>query len=512
MNKLLVVLLLVSALILGITMKFVLQPSEDVPIHEQGGPAVPGDLSRRATGVPGDYDDANETLRTLTELQKRTFDESEKDRAANKALRDSMDGLIAEGVSESLSAEVGSLKAMFDERTKEAKVKYESQIAALQAKVDEARRIAEDSLSELGNARSSADVPSNQVSLLQTETASDFGFDDLALNTDQSASVRDNSAYTSIRPIGFSSSGEEGVDSGGLLNSLPNPLNLNGGLKQAVSGVSDSMDGGNNSGNATNNRKPRSKNGSANSTPGDPMYTINDGATLFTNTSMTALMGKVPFGNKVTDPYRLKIVTGGDNLAASRKYIAKPIENVIWTGYTAGNAEQSCVRGYLDTVTLVYEDGTISTTTTKKQTSRDTNEAAYLGYITDEWGKPCIRGTYYNNGSQYLRNRTGIAGLAAAAEGISQVQTEVTRESDGERTTGVTGDFGAFVGGQALSGAALETLDYVRDRSLNAVDLVYVPTGTVVSIHVEAQIEFNYDPDGRRLSHVSTGVSNAYLD
>ena len=92
------------------------------------------------------------------------------------------------------------------------------------------------------------------------------------------------------------------------------------------------------------------------------------------------------------------------------------------------------------------------------------------------------------------------------------MQTEVTRDSNGERTASVSGDFGAYVGGQALSGAARETLDYVRERSLNALDLVYVPTGTPVTMHVEAQIEFNYDPDGRRLSHVSTGVANAYLD
>lgn len=507
MNKLLLLLLLGAMTVLGITMKVVLSPSEDVPIHQQGGPALPGDLARRADGVPGDYDDATETLRTLTEMQKKTFEESEKDRAENKALRASMDARIAEGVNEKISEKVETLETMFDARSAEAAKKYEMQISALKEKVAEATSMAENAVMEVANAASAADVPSNQVSLLQTETGNDFGFDDLALNTEIPFPESSSTAYTSIKPIGMSTPSEDGEENGGLLNSVPNPLNMTG-VNDAVAGIGETMTGSR----ARNSGTSIGTTNNAKGAPGEPMYTINDGATLFTNTSMTALMGKVPVGDQLTDPYRLKVITGGDNLAASRKYIAKPIENVIWTGYTAGNAEQSCVRGYLDTVTLVYEDGTISTTTTKKQTSRDTNETAYLGYITDEWGKPCIRGTYYNNGSQYLKNRTGIAALAAGAEGISQVQTEVTKDSDGERTTGVTGDYGAFVGGQALSGAALETLDYVRDRSLNAVDLVYVPTGTVVSIHVEAQIEFNYDPDGRRLSHVSMGVSNAFLD
>lgn len=63
--------------------------------------------------------------------------------------------------------------------------------------------------------RTPSDVPSNQVSLLQTESGSDFGFDDLALNMEQSVSVRDNSAYTSIRPVGVSGLLPDGVDGGG---------------------------------------------------------------------------------------------------------------------------------------------------------------------------------------------------------------------------------------------------------------------------------------------------------
>lgn len=70
MNKLLSVLLLGALAVLVVTIKIAFKPSADVAVHAQGDLAVPGDLAKRATGVSGDYDDASETLRTMSELQK----------------------------------------------------------------------------------------------------------------------------------------------------------------------------------------------------------------------------------------------------------------------------------------------------------------------------------------------------------------------------------------------------------------------------------------------------------
>jgi len=52
-----------------------------------------------------------------------------------------------------------------------------------------------------------------------------------------------------------------------------------------------------------------------------PAFTINNQATLVANTTMTALLGKVPQQNNVVDPFRFKVITRDDNLAASGLYL-----------------------------------------------------------------------------------------------------------------------------------------------------------------------------------------------
>jgi len=51
--------------------------------------------------------------------------------------------------------------------------------------------------------------------------------------------------------------------------------------------------------------------------PPVPIYTIPQNATLFSNASMTALLGIVPVNGQVLDPVRFKIITGPDNIATN---------------------------------------------------------------------------------------------------------------------------------------------------------------------------------------------------
>jgi len=462
MNKLLPVLLIGAMVALGFVIKIALSPADDVSIYSNNGePPVAGDLARRASGIAGDRDDPSETIRTLTQMQQQTLDMAEKDRLANQQMRESVNQRIAEGVSSTLQTEVSNLKQMFEKESAEVTARYESQIEVLQQQVDSAKKAAEEAAVKARDSINRASKPpANQIAMLETQpkTINDFGFDNLALNTQTSASIRDNSAYTSLKPLSASTSiVSEGQE--GLLQGVKDPLNGNNVVNQAIGHVNQSDAVRSHPNTPRNNSQVgrpvsgggRLGGGAGRTTPGEPMYTIIDGATLYSNITMTALMGKVPVGRAVTDPFRFKLITGGENLAASKMYLAKPIENVIWTGYTTGNRELSCVSGYIDTVSLVYSDGTISTTSTKREGSRDTNETSYLGYISDKWGKPCIRGQLYDNGESYLKNRAGLSALAAAAEGISIAQTETESSSDGGDKTTITGDVAQYSAGLALS-------------------------------------------------------------
>ena len=236
-----------------------------------------------------------------------------------------------------------------------------------------------------------------------------------------------------------------------------------------------------------------------------PVYTIPDAATLVYNAMMTPLIGRVPFRGRVTDPFRFKLITGADNLAANGLRIPG-VANAVWTGYAVGVREQSCVRAYLDTVTFVFEDGRIHTVHRGKGQSGAGSGSVEqnLGYLTDPWGKPCIRGQFFDNAGRYLKDRGLAAFLDGLADAYANAQVTTDRSSDGLDRY-VSGNTYAYAAAQGLSGSAGEIADYVRERASDAFDVVYVPPGQGVQIFVEAEIPIDYDTAGRQLQYAYGG-------
>ena len=99
-----------------------------------------------------------------------------------------------------------------------------------------------------------------------------------------------------------------------------------------------------------------------------PVYTLHDAAILSNSRSVTPIIGRVPNGGDVRDPFRFRVVTGGENIMANGHRVPG-VKDAIWSGYAVGVREESCVRGYIDTVTFVFEDGTIFTDSRNKTTS-----------------------------------------------------------------------------------------------------------------------------------------------
>ena len=91
-----------------------------------------------------------------------------------------------------------------------------------------------------------------------------------------------------------------------------------------------------------------------------PVYTVPRNATLIGSTAMTALVGRVPVQGQVRDPMPFKIITGADNLAANGLTVPG-VQGMVWSGTAVGDWTLSCVTGRLDSVTFVFDDGTIRT-------------------------------------------------------------------------------------------------------------------------------------------------------
>jgi len=235
-----------------------------------------------------------------------------------------------------------------------------------------------------------------------------------------------------------------------------------------------------------------------------PYFTIPQNATLFRNDTLTALVGIVPnLQGSVVDPIRFKVITGNVNMATNRKFLPAGVRDIVWSGIAIGNREMSCVRGEVHSVTFTFEDGTIHTVNAQATSGKNVLGGKMLGYIATPRGNPCLPGTLITNAQDYLMDRMLASGAAALASGFADTQKKTTQYSDGSTSSYFDGDEGRYVAGQTLAGSLSELTAYLRERQRGAVDLVYLDAGQDVVVHVESQIEIDYNPEGRKLDHAS---------
>lgn len=240
----------------------------------------------------------------------------------------------------------------------------------------------------------------------------------------------------------------------------------------------------------------------------NPHYTIPPTTTLLNATALTALVGRIPVQGKIQDPWRYKIIVGPENLAANGHRIPQ-LAGMIWVGTARGDLALSCVSGNLDTATFIFFDGSI-------QTARNHSESADskggLGWISDEYGNPCIEGELKSNALQYLTQSTLIDTTKATADALANAQTESRLEPNtGETNTSIVGDVDKFVAGYAVEESLDEISQWLKDRQLSSFDAIYVPAGKKVAIHVEEPIFIDYEPTGRKVIQLGHEVplSNA---
>ena len=239
-----------------------------------------------------------------------------------------------------------------------------------------------------------------------------------------------------------------------------------------------------------------------------PWYTIARNATLMNATAMTALVGRVPIGSQVTDPYSFKVIIGTDNLLANGIELPE-IAYAIASGKAVGDWTLGCVRGDLHSITFVFEDGTIRTVpkAVDVYTGNSQQQNIVIGELSDAYGNPCVVGQRISNASTYLAQRIGVVSAAAAAEAAAASQTTQVTTFDGGGTgvgTIVSGSVGEYVLGQAIADGGLEIARWLDERQAQQFDAIYVDPGAQVSLHITEQLEIDYDPSGRRTNHLSS--------
>ena len=240
-----------------------------------------------------------------------------------------------------------------------------------------------------------------------------------------------------------------------------------------------------------------------------PVYTVPRNATLIGSTAMTALVGRVPVQGQVRDPMPFKIITGADNLAANGLTVPG-VQGMVWSGTAVGDWTLACVTGRLDSVTFVFDDGTIRTLSSDDRQGGSTDKP--LGWISDAQGIPCISGARKTNAPAFLTQRIGVMAIQAAAHAAAAAETTSVVSDAGSVTNSVTGDTGTYVLGKTVEGGSNEIAKWLLERQAQSFDAVFVAAGTKVAIHVDRELPIDLDPIGRRLTHATTQQASHRTD
>lgn len=239
-----------------------------------------------------------------------------------------------------------------------------------------------------------------------------------------------------------------------------------------------------------------------------PFYTIPANSTSVQDRLMTALVGRIAVKGMVTDPYPFKIVISDDNMAANGLRIPHLLQMIV-SGYCEGDLNLVSVRGWVTSLTFIFDDGTISTTTSNDNDIGNFTKSNSLGYLSDEYGNPFIRGRLITNAPAYLSGNLALGAASGAANAYAQSQTMNTTSILGNTNTTVTGSSGKYIAGQALLNGTNEAQQWWHDREQQSFDAIYVPPINTqgqyitVAVNFAKEIHIDYNPKGRRLSHAN---------
>lgn len=237
-------------------------------------------------------------------------------------------------------------------------------------------------------------------------------------------------------------------------------------------------------------------------------YTIPANGTLMGSVSMTALLGRIPIGGQVTDPYPFKVMVGEENLSSNGIHIPGVI-GIKMSGIAKGDWTLSCVSGDITSMTFTFQDGTIVTI---PEPGSQGNKP--IAWFSDRYGIPCISGQRITNAVSYLSSRVGLTTASAYASASADAETTTTQNTDGSTSKAVTGDPMTHAKNTAISGGLGEVTDWLDERQENSFDAIYVAPGTEMVIHVLDELKIDYDPEGRRVNHYAknTHRTDRHLD
>lgn len=250
-----------------------------------------------------------------------------------------------------------------------------------------------------------------------------------------------------------------------------------------------------------------------------PFYTIPAGSDFSKVTLLSALIGEVPVEGKLMQPLFpfSALITRGDLMTANGMHLPDEIIGMKVSGYSIGVGSFldniSCARAYVTSALFVFDDGhfvTVGQEQMKSSAEMINNDS--IGYLTTQYGNPCIKGQYITNAPQVLTSFMAAGGIQGAGNALSKWQMTYQAEG-GDAIATPTGQLGHFAAGGALNEGSQKITDWLEKRIQGSFDMVFVPASLKVqkqfipnhlSLHFNQTIAIDKEHHGRVLDYGHT--------
>lgn len=247
-----------------------------------------------------------------------------------------------------------------------------------------------------------------------------------------------------------------------------------------------------------------------------PFYTIPAGSDFSKVTLLSALMGEVPVEGKLMQPLFpfTAMVSRGDLMTANGMQLPEEIIGMKISGYSIGVGSFldniSCVRAYVTSALFVFEDGHfVSAGQEQMKSSAELVNNDSIGYLTTQFGNPCIKGKYITNAPRVLAAFMAAGGIQGAGNALSKWQMSYQTEGSSAITT-PTGDLTHFAAGGAINEGSQKITDWLEKRIQGSFDMVFVPASirshsgfipNQFSLHFSQTIAIDKEHQGRVLDY-----------
>lgn len=247
-----------------------------------------------------------------------------------------------------------------------------------------------------------------------------------------------------------------------------------------------------------------------------PFYTIPAGSDFSKVTLLSALIGEVPVEGKLMQPLFpfTAIVSRGDLMTANGMQLPEEITGMKITGYSIGVGSFldniSCVRAYVTSALFVFEDGHfVNVGQEQMKSSAELVNNDSIGYLTTQFGNPCIKGQYITNAPRVLTAFMAAGGIQGAGNALSKWQMSYQSEG-GSTITTPTGDLAHFAAGGAINEGSQKITDWLEKRIQGSFDMVFVPASirthsgfipNQLSLHLSQTIAIDKEHNGRVLDY-----------